>query len=203
MYWVKTPEVIIKSLPSFVWRGPADDHQIYITFDDGPHPVTTPFLLKVAQKYGIKYTFFCLGSQIKQYPDLYQAIIDEGHSVGSHGYEHFNGLYTTTKAYIDNAIKPKMEVSTNLFRPPYGRLRPAQLAQLRKYGYKIIMWTVMPGDFDPKVTTALIGKRILNHLEPGSIIVLHENEKSKDKIIEGMDQYVEEILGLGYNLLSL
>lgn len=178
MYIVTAPWLLRKFFPSFLtWEIPNVSNEIYLTFDDGPHPVATPFVLDQLKQHHAKATFFCIGKNVKEYPDLYRRILDEGHCVGNHTYNHLNGQKSSDKAYLDNVIAAKKIIDSDLFRPPYGAITSFQARQLRGI-YKIIMWNVLSADFDTNVTKEKCLDNVVKHAKPGSVIVFHDSEKA-------------------------
>ena len=181
MYLVKTPEFLISSFRSIRWRIP-DSKAIYLTFDDGPNPDSTPALLQVLDDYNISASFFCLGTHAKKYPELIALIKERGHVLGTHGFEHISGWKTSVEDYLENISKASKYIGSKLFRPPYGKITPRQYSTL-KMQYKIVMWDIMPGDFDPNISAEDCVKNIVNNLKDGSIIVLHDQVEIQEKTI--------------------
>ena len=176
--FVQTPKFIQALFPSLIWRKETKNKEIWLTFDDGPYPEVTPWILAVLKKENIKATFFLVGEQIEQYPKLVGDIITAGHAIANHSYSHKNGWLCTKEKYITDIEKCQELMPTNsLFRPPYGKITKAQISAL-KTKYKIILWDVLGWDFLQKTTPEKIKKNILNNTKAGSIIVLHNNQKS-------------------------
>ncbi len=163
-----------------IWEMP-NSNKIFLSFDDGPNPESTPQLLQLLDSFGIKATFFCLGEKIVAYPEIYNDIIKRGHVVGNHGFYHLSGWKTNTKKYIENIRKSSLLLKNNLFRPPYGKLTLSQFLSI-KNEFKIIMWSYMPGDFDSKQSIQNIIKMGKLNYRPGSIIVLHDTPTCLVKI---------------------
>jgi peptidoglycan/xylan/chitin deacetylase (PgdA/CDA1 family) len=162
---------------------PGEGKKIYLSFDDGPHPVATSFVLEELKKYHAKATFFCIGKNVAEYPFIYEQIIEEGHQVGNHSYNHLNGWKTRDKDYVDNIVMAKKLIDSNLFRPPYGRATKFQLKILAaQYGLTPVMWTVLSGDFDKKLSKEACLLNVLNNTKDGSIIVFHDSEKAYEKV---------------------
>jgi peptidoglycan-N-acetylglucosamine deacetylase len=152
-YFVKTPWLLKKLYASCIWNIPTNEKKIYLTFDDGPHPVATPFVLGELKKYGAKATFFCIGKNVVEYPDVYKQILWNGHRVGNHTHNHLNGWKVSDKEYFENIQKAKKYIDSALFRPPYGRITKFQLKNLTESaGYKIVMWDVLSADFDQQIS---------------------------------------------------
>lgn len=182
-YWVKTAEVIKRLFHNQVWSIPNEEQKIYLTFDDGPTPQVTQWVLSVLKENNIKATFFCIGKNISTNQDIYNQIIAERHSVGNHTFNHLNGWKTTTKEYIQNVkdcevVLQKSERNSKLFRPPYGRISKKQSDLARSLGYKIIMWDILSADFDQKISPEKCLENATKKVTSGSIIVFHDSEKA-------------------------
>ncbi len=180
---------------SLVWNIKTSEKEVYLTFDDGPMQGTTPWILDELDKYKAKATFFCIGKNVKQNPEIFQKIIKHGHVVGNHTFDHLNGWKTTTSDYIKNVEKCSEFVSSGLFRPPYGRLKLSQMKYLRKK-YHIIMWDVLSRDYDQNISGKQCLKNVLDDAESGSIILLHDNfksEKSMKYVLPGILKHFSDI----------
>ena len=180
MYLVKTPFWLRWLYPQLTWRQPASEKTIYLTFDDGPIPEVTPFVLDLLNEYRAKASFFCIGDNVRKHPDIFDRIIAEGHSVGNHTYNHLNGWNTVDEVYIDNFRKCDMLVNSHLFRPPYGRIKRSQVKKLRLEfpELDIIMWDVLSGDFDLKLSPEKCLRRTIESTCSGSIVVFHDSLKA-------------------------
>jgi peptidoglycan-N-acetylglucosamine deacetylase len=177
MRFTKTPSVVKKLFPRLTWNLPEDDKSIYLTFDDGPEPGITDFVLKELQKYNASATFFCVGENVKKHPALFQEIVSKGHSVGNHTYNHLNGWKSRPKEYLINISKCSETFDSNLFRPPYGKL-PLFNNKTLLNRYKIIMWDVLTHDYDIKVSREKCLSNATSNIKPGSIIVFHDSLKA-------------------------
>jgi len=202
MYFVKTPKIAHTLFKKAVWNIPNDKNGVYLTFDDGPTPSITDQTLDILAKHQIKATFFCLGKQVEKHPELFQRVIDEGHSIGNHSFSHLNGWVTENEKYMDDVQKGHTHVQSNLFRPPYGKIRRSQIKQLSK-SFKIIMWDVLPGDFSPKNSVETIVSNTISAVEPGSIIVLHDNDKCGDKMLKALPVIIKKMIENKYNFLPI
>ena len=191
LYFVKNPVWLQKLFPHRVWKISGQEKKIYLSFDDGPHPVHTPFILDLLSKYNAKATFFCIGRNVKTYPDVYQRILNEGHSVGNHTFNHLNGTKTNDKKYLEDVAAAGKCIESDLFRPPYGRLTTFQAKLLMELNrpYKIIMWSVLSGDFDPGISKNRCLENVLFNTGKGSVVVFHDSEKAGEKM-----QYVLPII---------
>lgn len=185
-YWIKTNRVIKRVFSNYVWNIPTIEKKIYLTFDDGPTPEITSWVLSQLEKFNAKATFFCIGNNIEKLPDVFNAILQNGHAVGNHTFNHYNGWKTKTVAYIENVEQcetqfQKSEIynrQSKLFRPPYGKIKKSQANQLLASGYKIIMWDVLSADFDAAITTQKCLDNVLKNIQPGSIIIFHDSVKA-------------------------
>ena len=180
-YFVKTPWWLRKIYSSYIWKIDTNKKILYLTFDDGPHPYATPFILDELRKYQAKATFFCVGKNVVSYPDIYKRILLEGHAVGNHTYDHLNGWQTKSEVYLQNVAAAAKYIDSNLFRPCYGRITNHQAKNLNaaiKSKCKVIMWDVLSGDFDTSIKREDVLKNVVTKSKPGSIIVFHDNEKT-------------------------
>jgi peptidoglycan/xylan/chitin deacetylase (PgdA/CDA1 family) len=184
-YLTKTPGLLKGMYPSCTWNFPRDQQKIYFTFDDGPHPVATPFVLDTLKEYNAKATFFCIGKNVVSHPDIYKRILSEGHAVGNHTFNHLNGWKTADNEYIKNIGEARKYIDSKLFRPPYGRISKFQIRLLtasenvnQKTVFKIIMWDVLSGDFDVSLTSEKCSKNVTSNAREGSIVVFHDSEKA-------------------------
>lgn len=185
-FWVKTNRIIKWIFPNYVWDIPNDAKKVFLTFDDGPTPEITEWVLEQLKKYNAKATFFCIGNNIEKYPELFQKTIAEGHAIGNHTFNHLKGWKTSTEDYIENVKlfetkNPKL-VTRNLFRPPYGKIKPSQSKRLRKLGYKIIMWDVLSRDYDQTISATQCLENGLPNVKTGSIIVFHDSLKAEHNL---------------------
>ena len=186
LYFVKTPGYIKKIFPNFIWDIPSNKKVIYLTFDDGPTPEITYWVLKELQKFNAKATFFCIGKNVVNYPDIIENIIIDGHVIGNHTQNHLNGWKTKTSTYVSDVLKTKQIINElniqSLFRPPYGKIKKRQATELQKLGYQIIMWDVLSADFDTKISKKKCLDNVLNNSVSGSIVVFHDSEKAFEKL---------------------
>lgn len=181
-YFIKTPWWIKKIFFSYVWSIPTKEKIVYLTFDDGPHPTITIWVLDELKKYNAKASFFCIGNNVMQYPDVYEQLIKQGHAVGNHTYNHLNGWKTNTDDYFADVTAASKLIATNLFRPPHGRITSAEAKGLAKAmnvkQSRVIMWDVLSGDFDATMSPHQCTNNVLKNVQPGSIIVFHDSEKA-------------------------
>jgi peptidoglycan/xylan/chitin deacetylase (PgdA/CDA1 family) len=183
-YLVKTPWLLKKLYPTCIWDFPTTGKKIYLTFDDGPHPQETPFVLEQLAKYDAKATFFCVGENVVAYPDIYKKILQEGHSTGNHTFTHVNGWKIKDEIFFSEIKEAGKFIDSSLFRPPYGKVTRFQLKYIQSSGLnlKVIMWGVVSGDFDEAVTPEKCLRNVLKNARSGDIIVFHDSEKASEKI---------------------
>lgn len=183
-YWIKTHFLIKKIFLKFIWSISNENKIVYLTFDDGPTPNVTDFVLSELEKFEAKATFFCIGENIKAHPNLFEKILNYGHQIGNHTFNHLNGWKTDNEVYLENSLRCEIEIgklTTNeikLFRPPYGKIKIAQSKKLIEKGYKIIMWDVLSADFDTKISKEKCFKNVIENVQSGSIIVFHDSIKA-------------------------
>ncbi|THH36440.1 polysaccharide deacetylase family protein [Neolewinella litorea] len=204
MYLIKTPRVIQKLFPNFHWRVGQRQEQptLYLTFDDGPIPHLTPWILEQLEQYRAKATFFCVGNNVRRYPDVLQQTLDAGHVVGNHTTHHLDGWKTDNVPYFHDVRHCAVQLKTTLFRPPYGRLKPSQAQFLQRH-YQIVMWDVLSGDFDPELTPEDCYDNVVDNAGPGSIVVLHDSLKAEENVREILPRILEHYTSLGYAFASL
>lgn len=205
MYLVKTPRLLKILYSKLIWSADAADRSIYLTFDDGPIPIVTPFVLKILAQYKAKATFFCIGDNVDKHPDVFEQVILAGHAIGNHTYNHLKGWKTDDSEYLKNFIKADEQLHTSLFRPPYGRIKRSQIDLLKKVkpGLKIIMWDVLSGDFDTDLSPENCLQNVLKYVKPGSIIVFHDSLKAFDRLEYVLPRAMEVWSGKGYMFKSL
>lgn len=194
-YTVKIPWIIRKLFPSLLYKGVGDT--VFVTFDDGPIPETTPYILDILEKFEAKATFFCLGKNVENNPILFKEILEKGHAVGNHSYDHPDGWKTKNDNYFLNINRADKIIQSNLFRPPYGRIIPSQIKYL-KDKYKIVMWDVLSGDFDPNTSKETCVTNVINNVRSGSIIVFHDSIKAKDKMLYALPEVLKLLQERGY-----
>lgn len=188
--------------PQLTWHKSRDQRTLYLTFDDGPIPNVTPSILKILKEHQIKATFFCVGENIQKYPDIFEAIVNDGHAIGNHTYHHLKGWKTPKEDYLQDVAHCQKLTKSNLFRPPYARGTRAQYKQLKK-SYDIIMWDVMSGDFDLSITPQRCLENVLKHSESGSIIVFHDNIKAEPRVLYTLPKAIEHWMQKGYRFATL
>ncbi|WP_269685823.1 polysaccharide deacetylase family protein [Flavobacterium lacustre] len=189
-YWIKTKSFIKRLFSNYVWDLPNTQNKIYLTFDDGPTPEITEWVLEELKKHNVKATFFCIGNNIQKHPELFQKVINEGHVIGNHTYNHMNGWKTETKTYLENISLCEKQIQkssienlqSKIFRPPYGKIKTAQAKIVRRLGYKIIMWDVLSADFDQTITPEKCLENVISNVKSGSVIVFHDSIKASHNL---------------------
>jgi peptidoglycan/xylan/chitin deacetylase (PgdA/CDA1 family) len=204
-YWIKTQGWIRWLLPGFVWKIPSREKTVYLTFDDGPTPGVTPFVLETLKRYRAQATFFCIGDNIRKHADIFNQVVDAGHSVGNHTFNHINGWKTGLAEYLHNTslCRSAIGLKTNLFRPPYGKVTPSQRRSLVKLGYRIVMWDVLSADFDASVSPEKCLSNVLENVEPGSIVIFHDSEKARRNLEYALPRTLEFLNEKGFACGSL
>ena len=206
MYFIKTPFWLRLIYRSCIWRKSTEDRVLYLSFDDGPHPEATPFVLEQLANYNAKASFFCIGKNVQLYPDIYGALTVANHTVGNHTQNHLNGWNNKTPNYIADIYEATKSIRSNLFRPPYGRISFAQIKVLRSYTslpQEIIMWDVLSGDFDTTITGEQCAQNVIQHAGPGSIIVFHDSAKAMDRLRVALPKVLSHFSNLGYQFKAL
>ena len=186
-YWVKTSIFIKKIFFRHIWSIPNKEKAVYLTFDDGPTPEITEWVLSELKKHEAKATFFCIGNNIEKHPSIFSKILQEGHAIGNHTFNHLNGWKTDKKEYVQNAVHCEKAIEafnyrSNLFRPPYGKIKPSQAKVLRDKGYQVIMWDVLSADFDQQISPEQCLENVLKNVASGSIIVFHDSVKAYENL---------------------
>lgn len=197
--------------PSLLWNMPRNSKTIYLSFDDGPHPEITPWVLKTLNEHQAKATFFCVGENISKYPEVFQQLISEGHSFGNHTHNHLKGWKTSTSNYLENVLKAEVVISKfsentedqKLFRPPYGKIKPSQAKRLQLLNYKIVMWDALSADFDPTLSAEDCYKNVIKTSKAGSIVVFHDSEKASEKLKTVLPRILEYYSEKGFNFKGL
>lgn len=204
MYLTHIPGLIQRRMGEYLWRVKTDEKIIYLTFDDGPTPDVTPWVLEQLSAYGAKATFFMVGEQVKKFPELAHEVIDAGHGVGNHTRTHVNGKKTSTYAYLrefadcQQILREYTGVRPKLFRPPYGRITKAQAGPLLNRGINIVMMDIITGDFDIKKNAKSVANTALTHANPGSILLFHDSQKAWPRLKEALPIVLESLANEGY-----
>lgn len=214
----KVPSFIKKLYPKRIWDGPRNGKSIYLTFDDGPIPEVTPWVLDQLRKYDAKASFFCIGDNIRKHPEVFKKVVSEGHAVGNHTFNHLNGWKTPAKEYLlnveagqqilekqlpKNTLAATASLKSRLFRPPYGRIKAGQARQLREQGYTLVMWDVLSMDYDQKLSPETCFQNVLKNAFNGSIIVFHDSLKAERNLKIVLPKVLEHFRNLGFTFSSL
>lgn len=228
LYFTKTPRIFTRIFSNYTWCFSLDKKEIYLTFDDGPTPEITNFVLSELQKHNAKATFFCIGKNVKKHPDIFKRLITEGHTVGNHTQNHFNGWKHHKKEYLENIFSCEnnlqgfknlvglnnsnnntykvfetLQEKPKLFRPPYGKIKVSQGKELIKKGYKIIMWSVLSADFDTSISKEQCLQNVLRNTNNGSIVVFHDSLKASEKLTYVLPKVLEEFSKKGFTFKAI
>ena len=205
MYLVKTPRLLKMLYPQLTWDMPTGNRCIYLTFDDGPIPIVTPFVLNILQQYNAKATFFCIGDNVSKHPDEFELVKNTGHAIGNHTFNHLKGWDTDNKTYLQNFLVADEQLHTNLFRPPYGRIKRSQIKLLKqsKPELDIIMWDVLSGDFDINLQPEKCLQNVIKHTTDGAIVVFHDSIKAFGRLQYVLPKAMEYWSKEGYSFNSI
>jgi peptidoglycan/xylan/chitin deacetylase (PgdA/CDA1 family) len=202
-YTVRIPQWFSRLNSSLVWNIPTTEKELYLSFDDGPTETATPFVLDQLKSHNAKATFFCLGNNVKAHPKIYERILDEGHVVGNHTFSHPNGWKTNNKRYMKDIAEAAKYIDSKLFRPPYGKISPFVSRLLRSMNYKIIMWEIVSGDFDTKLSPQKCMENVLLTSKPGSIIVFHDSDKAWERMNYALPKCLQYFSERGFNFKAI
>ncbi|MCW4468668.1 polysaccharide deacetylase family protein [Flavobacterium sp. MFBS3-15] len=206
-YWVKTRWFIRKLFPGFVWNIPNTSKTVYLTFDDGPTPDVTEWVLDLLAEHDIKATFFCIGNNIEKHPDIFRKVIEAGHTVANHTFNHLNGWNTGNNKYFENieACENFMEEnnSARLFRPPYGKIKRSQKKEILKKGYRIVMWDVLSADFDTTITPEQCLQNVVKNTANGSIIIFHDSIKAQENLRHALPKAIKYLKEKGFQFAAI
>jgi len=207
----KTPKLIKNLFPNLVWELPSKEKIIYLTFDDGPTPEITDWTLNILKQYKAKATFFCIGKNVEKHPEVFNKIVSEDHAIGNHTYNHVKGWKTSSKDYIKNIVDAQNSINNqqstinnrkskiiNLFRPPYGQIKPKQIKALSKLNYKIIMWSVLSVDWDKAISKEKCLENVINNTSSGSIVVFHDSKKASINMQYALPKVLDYFSKKGY-----
>lgn len=200
MFFAKSPAIFKWLYPSLTWHESRAEKCIYLTFDDGPIPIVTPFVLKTLKKFKVKATFFCIGDNVRKHPELFQQVLNDGHAVGNHTFHHLNGWKTDDETYINDVETCQQMVQSTVFRPPYGRIKRSQIAKLHaKYpDLKIVMWEVLSHDYHPRLKPETCLNNVITNAENGSIVVFHDSLKAQKRLEYALPRALEYWIKKGY-----
>jgi peptidoglycan/xylan/chitin deacetylase (PgdA/CDA1 family) len=198
MYFLESPVLVRRLIPSAIWQIKTRKRKIFLTFDDGPNPQSTPQILSILRAYQIQATFFCTGKNVLNNKDLYADIINSGHTTGNHSFDHLDSWKTSQRSYLENVEKASKVIHSELFRPPYGRLKPGSWFYLKRK-YSIIMWSLMSYDFDPSVNPSKIIETFIGKTMPGSIWLFHDSSKAITTLHKTLPVLIEYFLQKGFD----
>ncbi len=202
MLIVRPPSLLTRALHRMTWDLQGDHQEVYLTFDDGPTPVVTPWVLDRLDEAGAKATFFCLGRNVDKYPEVYNQILAAGHSVGNHSYSHLKGFRSSIRRYMDDIHLAGNFIDSKLFRPPYGRIFPGQVNAVLQQ-YDIIMWDVLSIDYNSGLTGERVLKNVTKNVKPGSIIVFHDSDKASDNLYYALPRTLEFLQESGFTMKAI
>jgi peptidoglycan/xylan/chitin deacetylase (PgdA/CDA1 family) len=202
---IRTPWLVKKLYPNLTWNKSPNARCIYLTFDDGPIPIVTPFVLNILKLYDAKATFFCIGDNVSKHPEIFEQVKNDGHAIGSHTYNHLNGWDTKDEAYLDNFQQADKLINSNLFRPPYGRIKKSQIKLLKatKPGLNIIMWSILSRDYDQTLDPEKCLENVLKNTKAGDIVLFHDSLKAKERMEYALPRALEYWSREGYEFKSL
>ena len=204
-YFITTPQWLKRIYASCTWHINTQRKVIYLSFDDGPHPEATPFVLAELKKYDAKASFFCIGKNVATHQRIYAEIIAGGHAVGNHTYNHLNGWKTTTEKYVADVEMAQQVIESTLFRPPYGKISFRQIRALTKKEnpFKIIMWSLLSADFDKNVSAHQCLNNVIKNTRKGSIVVFHDSTKAWEKLQYVLPKILMHFSAQGYRFEKL
>ncbi|MEI6554275.1 MAG: polysaccharide deacetylase family protein [Paludibacter sp.] len=199
---IRFPDFFRPFFGKLVWRKDASSKVIYLTFDDGPVPEVTSQVLDILDQFNIKGTFFCVGDNVRKYPEVYARIVESGHKPGNHTFNHIKGFSVKVDEYVDNALKALAYINSNLFRPPYGRITRKQKQKLESR-FEIIMWDLLTHDYNKRLSPEKILQNIKRFSRNGSIVVFHDSVKASDNILSVLPAAIEFWRSEGYEFATL
>jgi len=202
---VKTPWIVRKIFSNLIWKIPGEAKALYLTFDDGPHPVATPFVLQQLEKYNAKATFFCVGKNVVAYPEIYRQAIDAGHAIGNHTFNHLNGWKVEDNEYFHDIVEAKKYIDSSLFRPPYGKITTFQAKHLSRspLDFKIVMWDVLSKDYNIQLSGEDCSFNVIRNAEPGSVVVFHDSEKALPRMQKALTATLQFFSEKGWTFKSI
>ncbi|MGB5982641.1 MAG: polysaccharide deacetylase family protein [Nonlabens sp.] len=203
LYPDRIPELIPRLFDGLLWHKDRLQNKVYLTFDDGPTPEVTKFVLDLLRKYDFKATFFCIGDCVQKHPDLFTRILNENHALGNHTYNHLNAWKNSNEEYLDNIDQAAQLIDSRLFRPPYGRITPSLSKSIMEEGYQIIMWDVLSGDFDLNRTSESCLENIVDNTQNGSIIVFHDSLKAQKHLRQILPEYLQFLKDEGFECCKI
>ncbi len=203
MKFIQPPYFAKRYYPDAVWRFSIADKRLFLTFDDGPHPSITAEVLKLLDQYHAKATFFCVGENVKKYPEIYEQIKNAEHTIGNHTFNHLNGWETSLLGYAKNISKASAYIASKLFRPPYGKITQAQVKFLKGHQYRLVMWDILTYDWANIPNLEKHYKKVSKAIHSGSIIVFHDSEKAKTNMFYLLEKVLAEFSKKGYTFEAI
>jgi peptidoglycan/xylan/chitin deacetylase (PgdA/CDA1 family) len=208
MYLITTPWWLRMLFPGCIWQMPTKEKVVYLTFDDGPHPTATPFVLDQLKQFNAKGTFFCIGKNVATYPSIYQQLLAEGHTTGNHTMHHLNGWKTHDAIYLKDIEEAALLINSWMMRPPYGRIKWSQIRKIKSEKSKIkidriVMWSVIAADFDTDIDGEKCYQNVVQNIEPGSIIVFHDSAKALPRLQYALPEVLRWLKENGYQMKAL
>jgi peptidoglycan-N-acetylglucosamine deacetylase len=212
LYFITTPWWLRKFFPGCIWDIKANEKVIYLSFDDGPHPTITPFVLAELKKYNAKATFFCIGDNVKKFPQIYQQVINEGHAIGNHTMHHINGWQNNDDDYLMDIAEANKYIKSNLFRPPYGRIKRSQIKKLKSENkqpptannqLQTVMWSVLAGDWVATLSPQKCFEQVKDKIYPGCIVVFHDSEKANERMSYTLPKLLKHFTRLNYTFKKI
>ena len=202
MLIVRPPSLLTRALHRMTWDLSGEHRDVFLTFDDGPTPVVTPWVIDRLEEAKAQATFFCLGRNVDKHPEIYRQILSAGHSVGNHSYSHLKGFRSSVRRYMDDIDLAADMIDSKLFRPPYGRIFPGQVKAVMQQ-YDIIMWDVLSIDYNPGLSGKRVLQNVTRNVKPGSIIVFHDSDKAADNLYYALPRTLEFLQQEGYSMKSI
>jgi peptidoglycan-N-acetylglucosamine deacetylase len=202
MFRYNTPQLMPWLVPSIIWKMPQEGKNIYLTFDDGPHPEITPWVMDELDKHNAKGTFFCVGDNVRKFPATFDEVLSRGHRIGNHTHNHISGWATDNKAYLNNIALCDEYTQTNLFRPPYGKIGPMQLREVRKK-YKVVYWSILSRDFEATLDVQESLAYMLENTGDGAIVLFHDSVKAEKNLKALLPRFLEHFAAQGYSFLAI
>jgi peptidoglycan/xylan/chitin deacetylase (PgdA/CDA1 family) len=209
----RIPRVIKLLYPKRIWDVATREKSLYLSFDDGPIPQVTPWVLDQLKKYNARASFFCIGDNVSKHPDIFRMVVEQGHTVGNHTHNHLDGWRTSVATYLENVrqaqevIEKELPQRTGLknaiFRPPYGKIRNVQAKKLQQEGYRVVMWSIVSMDYDQRLSSEKVLQNVLKNAVPGSIIVFHDSIKAEKNLKAVLPKVLEHFQKQGYSFKAL
>ncbi|NMH27074.1 polysaccharide deacetylase family protein [Flavobacterium silvaticum] len=204
-YWIKTPALVAWLFGRFEWRVPTLEKKVYLTFDDGPIPEVTPFVLDTLKEFGAKASFFCIGDNVQKHPEIFELVKQSGNAIGNHTFHHVKGWGTDYNTYIEEVrmceklIGSAHPLDQKIMRPPYAKVTRRQAKTIKQMGYRIIMWDILSADFDQRISPEKCLDNVIKNIRPGSIIIFHDSQKAYENMKFALRGTLEYLKKEGYS----